>query len=252
MGRLGSYAALIALLAALAAPVSAQPKDKLAKHCTVPNDVAEAVIALPHAAKGVEREKTLKIIALGSSSTLGSGASGAAASWPAQLELELRKHLPEVNVTVVNKGQMRQSVPDMLARLQRDVIDERPSLVIWEAGTYEAVRGVEPDLFATGLLSGVDKLGSAKADVILMDMQYARNTARLINFQPYAETMATIASMRDIYLFPRYDIMRRWVENEQVTFEGQTPAEAVKTADLVYACLAKSLATIIAQAVKPR
>jgi hypothetical protein len=85
-----------------------------------------------------------------------------------------------------------------------------------------------------------------------MDMQYARNTARLINFQPYADSMANAANMRDVYLFPRHDIMRGWVENEQVTFQGLSPREAVIAADDVYACLAKSLAVVIAHSLMPR
>jgi hypothetical protein len=56
--------------------------------------------------------------------------------------------------------------------------------------------------------------------------------------------------MRDIFVFPRYDIMRDWVENEQVSFEGQSRGDAVKTADQVYACLARILAELLARSLK--
>jgi hypothetical protein len=79
-----------------------------------------------------------------------------------------------------------------------------------------------------------------------MDMQYARDTARIINFQPYVDAMGRSGMMRNIFVFPRYDIMRDWVENEQVTFENQHRADAIKTADVVYACLGKLLAELLA------
>jgi hypothetical protein len=81
-------------------------------------------------------------------------------------------------------------------------------------------------------------------------MQYARNTARIINFQPYVDALGRVGVMRDIFVFPRYDIMRDWVENEQVTFEGQSQGDAVKTADQVYACLAKFLAELLVRSLK--
>lgn len=180
---MGVVAALAA--AVLFAPAAhAQHKDKLSKHCEVPPWVAETNVPLPNAMRRAKREKQVKIVALGSSSTKGSGGSGPAAAWPAQLEAALARRLPNVKVTVVNKAELRQSVPDMLARLDKDVLAEKPSLVIWEAGTNEAVRGGDVDLLTQGLLAGIDRIAAARMDVMMMDMQYARNTARIINFQP--------------------------------------------------------------------
>ena len=228
----------------------AQHKDKLSKNCQVPPWVSETNVPLPYSMRRVKREKQLRIVALGSSSTKGSGGSGPAAAWPAQLEAALAKRLPGITVTVVNKAELRQSVPDMLARLDKDVLAEKPSLVIWEAGTNEAVRGGDVDLLIQDLLAGVDRIAAAKTDVMLMDMQYARNTARIINFQPYVDALGRAGVMRDIFVFPRYDIMRDWVENEQVSFEGQSQGDAVKTADQVYACLAKFLAELLVRSLK--
>jgi hypothetical protein len=84
----------------------------------------------------------------------------------------------------------------------------------------------------------------------MMDMQYARDTARIINFQPYVEAIGRLSTMRDIFVFPRYDTMRNWVENEQITFGGQTKEEAVKTADTVYACLGSLVADLLANNLK--
>jgi|HigsolmetaAR202D_1030399.scaffolds.fasta_scaffold04186_5 Lysophospholipase L1 and related esterases len=218
-------------------------------NCTVEEKLTEAAPPLPRAAKSIAASKTLKIVALGSSSTLGTGGSGASTAWPARLEAELKQRLAGVDVTVVNKGLMRQSVPQMLARIQRDVIAQHPDLVVWEAGTSEAVRGVDVEMLTEGLLTGIDKLSQAGIEIILMDMQYARNTARLINFQPYVEAVDRAAAMRDVYVFPRHELMRQWVESEQVRFEDKTLKQAVRLADDIYACIAKNLAAVIAHSV---
>lgn len=239
-------------LLASAPGASFADREPLSKGCEVPQWVKETAVNLPHAAASVQKTGRLKIVALGSSSTLGSGGSGSEQAWPSRLEAELKRRLPQTNVTVLNKGQLRQSVPQMLARMKSDALAEQPSLVIWEAGTSEAVRGVDVDTFTSGLLSGIDVLSGAQMDVILMDMQYARNTARLINFQPYVEAISRVGNMRDVYVFPRHEIMREWVENDQISFDVQPGPESVKVADQVYGCIARYLAALIARNVAAR
>jgi lysophospholipase L1-like esterase len=246
------WGALIALTAALAVAPGAQAnqKQKLNKNCQAPQWVADTQLPLPSVRRALRREKQIKIVTIGSSSTMGSGGSGPDASWPAQLAQALTKRLPEAKVMVVNKAEMRQSVPQMLARFDKDVLAEKPSLVIWEAGTNEAARQADIDTLIADLQVGIDRLLNSKIDVIMMDMQYARDTARIINFQPYVEAIGRLSTMRDIFVFPRYDTMRNWVENEQITFGGQTKEEAVKTADTVYACLGSLVADLLANNLK--
>jgi hypothetical protein len=227
-----------------------EAKQKLSKQCPVPQWIAETKLTLPNAQRVLLREKTIKIVAIGSSSTMGSGGSGPDAAWPAQLSDALAKRLPGIKVSVLNRAEMRQSVPQMLARFDRDVLAEKPSLVVWEAGTYEAARHADIDTLIADLQMGIDRLLASKIDVVMMDMQYARDTARIINFQPYVDAMGRLSTMRDVFVFPRYDTMRGWVENEQISFEGATKTEAIKTADIVYACLGTLVAELLANSLK--
>jgi hypothetical protein len=246
------WGAPVALAAAIfVAPCAlADQKQKLNKICPVPQWIAETQLPLPNARRALRREKQLKIVVIGSSSTMGSGGSGPEASWPMQLAGALSKRMPGVKVMLVNKAEMRQSVPQMLARFDRDVLAEKPALVIWEAGTSEAARHADIDTMIADLQVGIDRLMNNKIDVVMMDMQYARDTARIINFQPYVDAMGRLSTMRDVFVFPRYDTMRGWVENEQISFEGQKPEEAVKTADTVYACLGTLVADLLANNLK--
>lgn len=243
---IGSLHSALAALVIAMTPAAAGV-EPLVGSCFEPTWVGEAAAFLPHVAERAKQAKRLKIVALGSSSTVGAGGSGPGAAWPARLQSELLNKVPAVQVEVVNRGKMRQSAQQMIDRMTTDVVAEQPDLVIWETGTAEAVRGIEVDQFSTALIAGIERLTAAGIDVILMDMQYARTTARLIHFEPYVEAMAQVGVMRNIFVFQRYEIMRGWVEDERLSFADQTPAEAMKVADRVYACLAEILAEIIAR-----
>src|SRR5207253_11501351 len=77
----------------------------------------------------------IKIVAIGSSSTFGSGASSSAASYPSRLEAELKSQLPGLPVTVLNKGIGGEEAAQMVARFDGDVLDESPGLVVWQGGS---------------------------------------------------------------------------------------------------------------------
>lgn len=247
-----AWAALLALGAlAAATPANAQAtRVPLPNVCQVPDDILADSSPLPNATKQLRNERRLKIVALGSSSTLGMGASGPEAAYPARLETALKAHFPTANIQVVNKGVSRQSARQMLDRLASDVLAERPALVVWETGTAEAVRGAEVDDFMSALLTGVDKMGSAGIDVLFMDTQYSRSTARIINFQPYVDAIGQVAGMRDLVIFPRYLVMRMWVDEQRFSFADKTPTEARDIADKIYDCLGRLLARSIAKTLK--
>lgn len=192
----------------------------------------------------------LRIVAIGSTTTLGAGASGPAAAWPARLGVELGLRLPPLRVAVINKGVMRQTTQQMLTRFDGDVIAERPNLVIWEVGTAEAVRGLDNDTFFHDLIFGIDRLRAAGMDVILMDPQYDRRTAQLINFDPVLEAIGRAAATRDVPVFHRHAVMRAWVDAGQFNFEATRAPEMTRVADLVYDCLARQLAQALARVLR--
>ena len=246
-GIIGTIVAIAAAVAA--APAPAQPVAPLPPRCEVPADLIPDIDPLPHARLMIKAEHRLNIVALGSSSTLGLGASKAEAAWPARLQAILTARLPGVEVRVINRGVARQSAEQMLQRLG-DVMADKPALVVWESGTAEAVRGAEIDDYVDALLTGIDRLAAAGIDVILMDTQYSRSTAEIINFEPYVAAIDRVAAMRGVDRFPRSAIMRYWVDAGRFHFSDITGAAARRTADEVYDCLGHLLATTIVRGIK--
>src|ERR1044072_2872158 len=92
--------AALALAVALCVPAMAQD----AGQCSAPLEARGLEHAPVHFRERIAQGKPLKIVAIGSSSTSGAGASSRNATYPARLEAELKAQLPGLPITVLNKG----------------------------------------------------------------------------------------------------------------------------------------------------
>ncbi len=229
-------------------PAAAPAALVMPEACRVPASVFVADAKLVHSAKRVVLEKRLSIVAIGSSSTMGMGASSAEAAWPARLEADLRRRLPNVAVTVQNRAKPRETADQMAKRLAKDVLSLKPDLVIWETGTADAVRSIDIDQFGTTLEDGIAAIAAAKADTLLVTPQYARDTVRLIGFQPYIDAMNQAGLRHDVAIFPRYETMRHWIESGQMKLENVPREDMTKVADMLYDCLGRQIARVALRA----
>lgn len=225
---------LLMLLTALmpAGPAAATP----CPHFAPPAVLAET----RHMATG-----PITIVALGSSSTEGAGASSPEASYPARLEALLRAALPGRDVRVVNAGRSGQTSDDMLARIDADVLAHQPSLVVWQAGGNEALRGGDPAAFLRVMQAGLAKLAAAGVPVVLVDNQrsprmQAAGAAR------FDAIMAGLASPAGIGLFPRGAWHAAATEPEALV-----APDRLHHNDAGYACLAGALADALLPALRP-
>jgi lysophospholipase L1-like esterase len=210
--------------------------------CAVPPDLITDQAGFPDLADRLRQGQPLVIVAIGGASTRGVGPLEQ--SYPARLQVALSRSHPASPIQVVNLGVARQTAVEMLGRLSRDVLPLKPQLVIWETGTNDAVSGVTLDDFAQALKDGVELLRGAGIDVLMMDMQYSRESAEVINFERYMETMQGIAEVGDARLFGRYAIMKYWSETGAFEFDGPM-AERRELAAQVYDCIARRLVDAI-------
>src|SRR5262249_8795305 len=72
--------------------------------CNVPPDLIRLANPLPRLAKKVMAGEPIAIVAIGSSSTSGAGASSPASNYPSRLLIELQQHFPKVSITMSNRG----------------------------------------------------------------------------------------------------------------------------------------------------
>lgn len=225
------------------------PKTALAApKCAVPPDNARFDRPLARLALRLSGGLPIKIVAIGSSSTFGAGASSPAWSYPSRLEAELRAHFPGHALTVINRGVNGEEASDMLARFENGVIAERPHLVIWQVGTNSLLRDRALDPRVLVLHEGIDRLKASRADIVLMDLQYAPRVLAKPNRDAVVVQIAQIAKEEKVGLLRRYGIMRHWRENEGLAFDVFVTPDGLHMNDWGYACLAKILGAAIAEA----
>src|SRR5262245_37598081 len=78
------------------------PADAQDVKCTAPLEARTLEHAPVHFRERIAQGLPLKIVAIGSSSTFGTGASSPDKSYPARLEAELKAKLPGLPITVIN------------------------------------------------------------------------------------------------------------------------------------------------------
>src|SRR6476661_2435669 len=216
--------------------------------CNVTLDQVRFDLPLVHTARVLASGKPLKIVALGSSSTYGAGASTSAASYPSRLADELARHFPGHEFTILNRGVNGDEAADMLARLDSAVIAEKSDLVLWQVGTNSVLRDKAVLPHATLLHEGLARLKATGADIVLIDPQYAPRVISKPNCEGMVSLIATAAKAEHVGVFHRFELMRRWREVEQLPFETFVSTDGLHMNDWSYACLAKALGMAIAEA----
>jgi acyl-CoA thioesterase I len=210
--------------------------------------LARLAAPLAHMRRLVAAGRPITIAALGSSSTAGAGASNPSASYPARLQVELRKRFPGVAITVVNRGVNGEEAADMLKRFDLFSPEDAPDVVLWQVGTNAVLRDNPLGPVDRLLKEGLAKMKALGADVVLIDPQFAPKVLIKPETEGMIEVMAAAATRRGVDLFPRFAVMREWHEVEHIPFEAFLSPDQLHMNDWGYACFAKLLGGAIADA----
>ena len=196
----------------------------------------------------VANGQPLTIVAIGSSSTAGAGASSPDATYPSRLAVELRTRFPGRDITVLNRGVNGEETNNMMARFAADVLAAHPQLVLWQIGTNSVLRDHPLNPHAVQLLDGIEELKAAGADVVLIDPQFAPAVLAKSETQGMVEQIALAAKQEDVGLFQRFAVMREWHDVQHLSFDTFVSPDHLHMNDWSYACLAKLLGGAIAEA----
>jgi len=238
---------VLAILAAatLGVVTTAAEERPPAPGCEVPDHLRYLTEDLPHVRQALARGAGLRIVVVGSASSVGVGVDSAASAYPARLEKELGRHLKNAPVSVVVKAKSGQTAAEMVKLFKSEIVAQKPTLVVWQTGTVDAVRGVNAEGFAESLAAGIEMLHQAGSDVILVDMQYSPYTSSMVNLELYRKLMMWVAQTRDVFLFRRYEVMQYWSENQIFDLGVTERTEQRRVADRVHGCIGQLLAEAV-------
>jgi lysophospholipase L1-like esterase len=216
----------------------------MAATCTVSPEQFLFEPTLPALNARLVAGKPVTIVAIGSASTEGRAAGAPERAWPGQLKEALQREFPAAPITVVNLGKAGQTAAAMRARFLKEVFPKKPTLVIWQTGTVDAVRNVDFNDFRDTLETGLAQL-TADAEVVLMDMQFSRLTNAMIDFERYERAMVLMADVNDVPLFPRQALMRDWSEAGELDLAATGKAARQAVARKLYRCIGEALGVFL-------
>lgn len=218
--------------------------------CLPPKGGSKTMGSLPHVAGKLVAGKPVVIVAFGSSSTQGYGASSPEFNYPNRLAAQLRRHYPTADITVVNAGIGGEDAPAMMKRLQT-VLEVHPDLVIWQVGTNALLHNLDPGETAKLVEDGISRIQAAgNADVVLVDPQYSPAVnQRGESAGKMVKLLGKVAALRHVGMFPRFEVMRDWHEKQAIPVEGFVIADGLHMNDWGYACFAQLLGDDIIRSV---
>lgn len=219
--------------------------------CLSPKGGSKTMGSLPHVAGKLVAGKPVVIVAFGSSSTSGYGASSPDFNYPNRLAAQLRRQYPTADISVINAGVGGEDAPEMMKRLQKEVIDVHPDLVIWQVGTNAVLRNLDPGDTANMVENGITRIQAAgDADIVLVDPQYSpRVTERPESASKMVKLLGKVAELRHVGIFPRFEVMRDWHEKQALPVESFVIADGLHMNDWGYACFAQLLGDDIIRSV---
>ena len=215
--------------------------------CRTAQDQIENSFPLPRAAQAVAG-KQLSVLVVGAGSSALPGPDGEKKAYPARLQAALAEALPQVKIDITSDVQPRRTAEDMADALGPALAKARPQLVIWQTGTVDAMRGVDPDQFSQALEEGITSAKSSGADVILINAQYSPRTESMIALGTYSDLMRLVAAQQEVPLFDRFAVMKAWADAGIFDFYSAT--KKLDMAEHVHDCLGRLLGDLVLEAIK--
>lgn len=232
---------------AVVAPPAAERTDAPVP-CKVSNEFTRLSHPLTRTAQRITERRSIKIVAIGSSSTAGAGATSPSGSYPSQLAGELSRMFPEHGIVVLNRGVNGEEASQMLARFKTQVLDEKPDLVLWQVGTNTVLRDQPVEPVQQLIRTGIAQLKAAGADVLLIDSQYAPKVIAKRDSEAMVTFLSVVAKETNVGVFHRYAMMRRWVKDDGLSFKSFLSPDELHMNDWSYGCFAKVLGVAISDA----
>jgi acyl-CoA thioesterase-1 len=222
-----------------AAPIAPPP---LSPACEAPAGDIAAPASLPHVAAALRRGK-LRVLAIGSSSTSGVGASSESKAYPAQLETILEGAFANVDVIVANRGVSGEVAEVAAERIRSEIALDKPDLLLWQLGTNDALARIAPDEFESTVRSTIRWLKDNEVDTVLVGLQYSSRFSRDTEYFAIRDALQRVAAAENVAYVRRYDAMRFIAQNRA---NLQLMArDNFHLNDLGYQCMAEHIARAV-------
>lgn len=215
------------------------PEPKISRACEVPAGDIASPTPLPHLEAALQAGRKIRVLAIGSSSTVGMGASSPAHSYPAQLESILEQTFKGLDVVIINRGVSGEAAAATADRLKAQVGLEKPDVVLWQVGTNDALLRVPADDFKATVGETLRWLREREVDTVLVGLQYTLKVSKDPHYAAIRAALRDIATDEGVLLVRRYEAME-FIEKAK-SGALMSPDE-LHLNDLGYRCMAEHIA----------
>ena len=249
----GAFAACAAGFAFAQTPPAAQPMTEgqgapIATHplsapCSVPTNEISSPAPLPTLIRRLENQQPLRILAIGSSSTWGVGATSNRKNYPSQLEAMLERVLKGVPIEMINRGVSGETAGTTADRLRMEAALIKPDIVLWQVGTNDAVQRISVEHFERTVTKTVAVLKRKKIDVVLVGLQYTPKFARDEHYFAIREALKRVAMEQNVLYVRRYQAME-YLAKTKASMQMMADDD-FHLNDVGYQCMAEHIAQAV-------
>lgn len=220
-----------------------QVPSQMSRECSVRSPAFEGRSPLRAVRRALRESRPIKVLAIGSSSIVGVGASSPIAGYTVRLEHDLEGFLKGFDVELIPSGMSGEQAEGTAERIRAEVEDKRPDLVVWQVGTNDAMARVGEDKLTGCLRTTLDWLSKQKLDVVLINPQYVDRLAKDDYYRRVVEIIADVAHEKRVLVVDRYQAMAELAyKNGNNTYLA---SDRFHLNDLGYRCMAEYSARAI-------
>ncbi len=219
-----------------------------ARRCPIAPALLTAMAGLDSTGARIRRGDSLRIVALGSSSTVGWSASRAESTFVRQLERMLHEAYPGTPISVVNAGAVGDFVWQMAARIPTDVAPVRPHLVVLQAATNEARLDYEREWTRGQLAGALTDLGRRGYEVLYLDPQRFPGVGESATYTAYVDSLAVTVRRLGVPIASRFAQVRDQLAAGRASWDELVGTDRLHPSDLGHRCTARLLALGVARA----
>lgn len=215
----------------------------LSPECTARTPAYEGRRAFRRIQQAMAERRAARVLAIGSSSIVGVGASSPRATFTVQLEEDLERTFKGADFDVIGRGMSGEVAERTAERIKSDVGLFDPDLVVWQVGTNDGVSHVDQANFSKLLIATLRWLDTQRRDVVLIDPQFANKYAGDDHYRGIVRAIGDVARRERVPLVTRYrameDLARQHINRSYMA------SDLFHLNDLGYKCMAEFAAQAI-------
>jgi acyl-CoA thioesterase I len=214
----------------------------LSTACEIPTMEIGVPTVVPHLTQAIAKVEPIRVVAVGSSSTVGVGSSAPALNYPNQLDAILAQAFAGRRLIVINRGVSGEMAEMTVNRLKKIAVEDKPTLVLWQVGTNDALSGVPVSTFKTLVRDQIRWFKERRIDVVLVGLQYTPRHARNDHYIAIRDALQVVAIEEAVLYVRRFAAMQYL---ESTLGPKLLSSDELHLNDQGYRCMAEHIARIL-------